>query len=49
MERRSELLRDPLPLSSSELDVRRRVARRMAWLLGLAVLLLYAGGFLVAR
>lgn len=49
MERRIELLREPLPLSSSELAARRRVARRMAWLLGLAVLLLYAGGFLVAR
>lgn len=49
MQRRIELLREPLPLSSSELAARRRLARRTAWLLGLAVLLLYVGGLLVAR
>ena len=44
-----ELLREPIPFSSRELAERRRSARRMAWLIGLAALPLYVGGFFVSR
>lgn len=49
MPRQIELLRQPIPFSSRELAERRRGARRMAWLIGLAALLLYVGGFFVTR
>jgi hypothetical protein len=35
--------------SAEDLAARRRAARKLAWILGLAVLLLYAGGFFVSR
>lgn len=40
---------EPTLIAPAELALRRRAARRVAWLLGAAALLLYVVGFLVSR